>query len=505
MRIAGSPTLHDLFANRVNDSIPLLWHGVLRVWERAGLGGTDRDLRVLGLVVGLGIVAVLWRNARAFGAASPVASLVMLELNPMTVCYGDSLRAYGPGVLLGLLSFGAVFRLTRAVGRHQVRSAFAAATLASLLSVHTLFYNAVWLLATCVAGAAVCGLNGNRRRAGAILGIGAACAASLAAYVPMIRARAQFDRMFVYPTSPARVLGALRYALTYTPVGTAAHGDVLWSAVVVAAVVVACAGVRRRRGGRTGTPADDGRPRRDAARFCLVALGVGVPAYLGFLLALGNLMQPFYFVALLGLVAGCLDGLLGGVVRRGRRAVVVAAAAVVAAATVPDAWRNAGIRMSNVDVAAARLRALVAPGDLIVLTPWWLASPFVRYYHGAGDVVTVPPMASLAFQRFDLLRQRMGDPHAIDPVLARVAAAARGGRHVWVVGVVGDVLFVDPRLRLPRPLPTWHDREYYVLWNLQLGRALARDFDLAHATVPAVGVDADLSPFEQVQVYGLGR
>ncbi len=487
VELASSPTLGGLFHGLGNDSVPLLWPVLMRAWDWVGGGRSDRGLRALGLLVGLGTVAAVWRAARTLGARSPLIAMVLLGMAAPAVCYGDSLRAYGAAMGLGLLSTAAMFAATRAAAGRPAVAAVAGAGVAALASAHALFPNAVWVLAVCVAGAAVCATHGRWGRAVAILGVGAAVAASMAVYVPMFRDRARMAPLFVYPTTASAFWAGFRHGLTTLPVGGGAtHADVAWACGIAAAVAAAAA-----------------RRRQDAAGFCLVVLAVGVPAYAGLLYALQGMVQWYYLLPLMAMAAPCLDGAWATVRQPGVRLVGVAAACGWAVVTGPDAWRCAGLRMSNVDLAAAWLEPLATAGDVIVVTPFWLAGPFVRYYHGPAEVVVVPPVAVGRYQRFDLLMQAMHDPHAIDPALARLAAVPPG-HHVWAVQTAPTPLLVDPRVPIPPPPPTAHDRAFYFYWNQQVSRLLLHGRPTLTAHVVEFGpAGVDVNRFEQAQVIDL--
>ncbi len=500
--LSDLPTVGDYFREQPNDSFPLAGPALLRVWERVGPGSADPALRVLGFGVGLAVVAFLWRNARAFGARSPLASLVLLGLSPTAICFGDSVRAYGAGMLAGLVSTAAIFGLTQSAGRRRTAVAAIAALAASLVSVHMLFQNATWLLAVCVAAAAVCLGHGRRRRAVAVLGIGAACAASLLIYLPMVRGRAEFAPMLVFPTTAARVWAVLSQTLADVPLGGRGGRETVWVCVVLVAVLLAAA--RARLGRPSDAPADDRRT-RDAAAFCLVTLTVGIPACFGFMIALRYAMQPFYFLPLMAMTAACVDGLLARASQGPARVFLAAALCLVAAATVPAAWRVAGMRMSNMDEAAAAVARSARPGDVVLVTPYWLSSPFVRYYHGPADVRTVPPVPQLRFQENLPFFRQLHDPHAIDPVLSRVDLAARTGHRVWVVQMSWEPLNWDPDAPVrPPPSTEWNDAPFYRYWNLQVSRALRRAFGVTAGTAVPFDRGGPVNPFEEVQVLRLG-
>ena len=507
VEVSNTPTLGGWYRALRYDSLPLGSDAAVRAWTALGPGRSDQGLRAAGLLVGLGTVAVLWRNARrSFGAPTPMASLALYGLCPMAVCFGDSIRGYGPGVLAGLVAFGAMFDFARAPAGRPARAAGVWAAVAALVSVHVLFFDAAWLLATGTAAAVVCLADGRRCRAIAVLALCAGCAATLSVYVPMIRDRAALAAQLVYPTSVSQVMGMLRVALTRSPLATAEPGDWVWAGTLLATAVVA--GVTVARGGRHGSPpaaTDVIACQRAAALYGLVALAVGVVAQVAFLRALSGLMPAFYFLPLLGMAAGTVDGMLAAVPRgTAGRLTVTAVAAVVATAQLPDAARMAGMRMSTVDLAAAEVARSARPGDLIVVTPFYLGTAVARYYHGPGELVTVPPMTDLRYQQLDRLAKAMDDPHAIDPVLAKIAAVARAHGRVWVVRTDGGVLFGRDGEPLPSRPATSHGWEHTDWWNRQVGRAIRDGFGMDHVRIWAVGPGLDVNPYERVQVVQAG-
>src|SRR5438094_7037782 len=54
------PSISEVWKNLPHDSCPILMHLVVRAWSAVGLGNTDLGLRVLGLCVGLFLLAAFW-------------------------------------------------------------------------------------------------------------------------------------------------------------------------------------------------------------------------------------------------------------------------------------------------------------------------------------------------------------------------------------------------------------------------------------------------------------
>jgi AraC-like DNA-binding protein len=55
------------------------------------------------------LIAALWMNARTFGYQYPVMALALIGVAPSVIRWGDSMRAYGFGMLLIVLTMGAIW------------------------------------------------------------------------------------------------------------------------------------------------------------------------------------------------------------------------------------------------------------------------------------------------------------------------------------------------------------------------------------------------------------
>ena len=93
-----------------HDSFPVLMPALVSVWDAIGFGSTDHGLRLIGLLCGLGLPAAFWAVAWT-SRRPPLFSLTLFGLNTLMICYGDSLRAYGPGSALITLVLAAMWAL----------------------------------------------------------------------------------------------------------------------------------------------------------------------------------------------------------------------------------------------------------------------------------------------------------------------------------------------------------------------------------------------------------
>ncbi len=457
VHLAAMPA-RELWRNLQFDSFPLGWFALLRGFLWLGPGSSDAGLRALGLLLGLATLAALWRNARAFGIGVPLVSLAVLGCNATVLGYGDSVRGYGLGMLTGLATFGLVFDLADRPGPGSL----AAALLAALLSVHCLFYNAVFLTAACAGGAAVAL---RRRQWSTIPRLGVVAllpALSLFIYRGTIRNQSEWNAIVRFPIDGSWIWTKFGEAT----VSTGIHARWLFVALFALAVGVAI-------GREVLHPQGPAERRRDASLFCGAALATGTIAYFVFLRTLSYYMQPWYFLTLMALAATCFDGILRPPETSVRlRSVRLVAAVLVMIAAVPGLLAMAQTRKTNLDRIAAAIARVASPRDTVVLTPWHHGIPFARYWRGEAAWLTVPPVASHDIHRYDELKRAMMDPDVMRPVLRRIEDTLRsGGRVFWVGPISAPPEGEGPPVLPPAPEGAWGWREmpHYRGWGMQAG------------------------------------
>jgi hypothetical protein len=192
----------------------------------------------------------------------------------------------------------------------------------------------------------------------------------------------------------------------------------------------------------------------------------------------------------MALSAAAADVALGRALKA-RRLEAPAAMILVAlsAAHLFIAWGALARRQTNVDEIAARIRKQARPGDLVLVSPWYLSLTFNRYYDGPVAWRTVPALEEKRIHRFDLMKQAMQTPEIIDASVVAVDSTLRAGGTIWLVGGLPRIA-PGPHYRRapPAPLPGigWSLRAYTAIWsNIVLDEL--RD----HAgTVEAVALDS---------------
>ena len=145
--IAAMPSFSELWTYLEHESFPILWTMIVRIFG-GGSAMEDMSYRILGCAVGLGLVAVLWFSARQSNTRMPFLSLALLGFSPTIVLWGDSMRSYGLGVVLILLTFVLIYRVCKSPTRLGV----IAAGISAILAVQASYHNAPILLAMGIAG-----------------------------------------------------------------------------------------------------------------------------------------------------------------------------------------------------------------------------------------------------------------------------------------------------------------------------------------------------------------
>ena len=488
--VATLPTLGDVWNHLQFGSYPILWMLLLRLLAGLGLAG-DPALRTCGLLIGLGTIGAFWWAARAFRSPPPLVALVLFALSPSVIWWGDSNGAIGLGVLLIVITAGLIWRVAAAPTTGRT----AAAALLAVASVQCHYYNSVLLFGLCVGGAAVAVRQRRWRGAGLVLGLGALAAVTMLPYLAVFARLGEFSMFFKgEPFGFHPFWNELNEALL--PAGVWVIW--LWVAVLGLALGVGLAAVVRPAAFRLSPD------RRDVCLFALVALVTGGLAYYGFLLVLNYPTHPWYYLALLALVAVFSDVILAVALAAfpALRVGGLALAVVAAVGLAPKAGPAAALRLTNVDLLVAKLRTLVTAGDLVIVNPWYAGITYERYNDLPADWTTLPPISFHHYHRMDLLKMQMMVPDQTEPmrpVLEQIQRALAGGHRVYFTGGLHFLVPGQTLARLP-PAPQrstgWNDVPYMYAWMLQASILLqnhARQVSLVE-----VPVSYPVNPYENL-------
>jgi hypothetical protein len=546
-RLAALPTLREIAGLFQHEAFPPLFAVTVRAYSHMA-GSSDQALRVFGLAVGLTIAGILWLNAWTTARTVPLLSLALLGLDLPFLFFGESVRGYGMGSALILLTYGLLARAVAwqpaghsldgslaerqaprmargpgeagktepplsagpapLAGRRSPAGLIGLAAIAAVASVQVLVSNAALLLALCTAAAMVAVARRRWLVAGGIVGCGAVAALSLLPYAAQLAAaRRQWSVIVTYSIGARQVWKAFIATVGPRPVLAA------WLLLALAGLAGLARELSRRRrmtarpapasaaaaverpGERSPAPRpEEGREPRwtGAAAFAGLTIVCAVVANAIFLERLGYPPRPWYFLPLMALLGSALDTLFG-ILARWRvgsfAALRVGAVALVAAAQAVPMWQHLTTRQTNADLVAREVAQSAAPQDLVVVLPWFYGVSFNRYYTGPARWLTLPEIADHRIHRYDLLKPRLASPHPLDDVLEEVAATLRSGHRVWVAGNTAWTR-IGGEATMPPPAPFspagWHDYPYLVSWSRSFGSFLARHASLiATVAVPA--------------------
>jgi hypothetical protein len=473
------PSLKDMWNNMPFESFPPLWLLLLRGLGFPGMTGSDAGIRVLGLCVGLCFLVSLWLCSRWMGARAPILSIALLGCLPAFIFIIGSNRAYGLAGCLMVLSFGLIWRMLELPSKSRVLWA----GFVCLLFAQCVYYDSIFLCAMLGGGAIIAIRSKHWKVLWALAGIGAASAASMAVYLPIIRQGSVYVPMIRDPFfHPSKIWIGLCDALAARSSGDPdiSNGPLIWfwiESLLVGFVAAAAVQVRRNPAKNPKAGAANALSHRsDLTLFCITSMILGIAGYFGFLVRLQFFFEPWYFVGALVLCAISLDGILGanwlalrpwGLLRIGFMVVLMALSA-------KPAWMEAHTRRSNVDLAAAFLAQNASAEDLIVVQEAWEGITFNRYYSGRARWMTIPPIDSHKVHRNDLVIEKMTESDAMTPVLREITATLSHSNSVWLVGsimVTPPKTFppgLPPSPPPPPQLPTrWWLGSYLYWWNQQ--------------------------------------
>jgi hypothetical protein len=490
VREATLPDFGETWRMLPQASFPALFPMLVRIWSAAGLGASDFNLRILGFLIGLCLLGALWLNARLMGYRLPVISLGLLAANPAVILWGDSLRAYGCGCVFIVLTLGLIWRLVRAPCRTSLLLAAAAA----VLSVQTLYQNAVLVLAACIAGCAVCARHRDWKTAAMVLGVGLAASVSLVPYVPSIIESQHWLLVDKVGFETGRDFAIFASVLGSPPVW------LLWGWLGLVLMVLGMGWKAMRE--KVLAPEIG---REDLPLYSSLVLIAGAAGYYGFLRLAGRVAQPWYFPPLLVCAAAAMDAALATGGRLNRVGPLILASATFCV-LFPVALREASWRLTNIDLLAAEVEKRAEPGDYIVVYPCHFGITFERYYKGQIPWTTVPEIADHRFHRLDLLKEKMGETSPIQPVLDRAAQTLASGRSLWILGglpphpAADDISPPDPP---PAPIPNnplgWWEGYYMDAWGRQLEHLIGAHAE--HVYVLPEDPAIPIHPYEKLPLY----
>jgi hypothetical protein len=459
LRLATMPTLAGFWSSLVYDPVPALFFGVLRLWKSLGWGSTDEGLRHLGFLVGLGVLGAIWLAAWTIKKSPPTWALLLFGLSPVALLWGDSLRAYGLSCLWNILAIGFLWKL---LSDRPSLPNIAFASVATLLSVQSIFPNSLFLFAAGASAIAVAIRRRWWRTAFIILGIGCSAALSLLPYAPIIQQTLNWSGLCEGGIDSASI-----FTMMIRAIGSGGNvAALLWiGATIFTGVAFALAMAKPQF-----LPLSDGD--RDLVLFAGGTFVIALATNVGFFRIVGWTTSPWYYLPLMGTVAVCADAIL----KVFRRSTITTFAncliiTVGAACLVPLAYQATTVRLTNVDLVTKTIAQHAEKSDLVIVDNYFYAISFHRYYHGKAPCLSVPDISDLSLHRWDLVKNTISQPRPIQAILDRIEQTLRSGNNVYVAGRAppSHTESLPPDLApAPQTASRWQFIPYVARWTDQV-------------------------------------
>jgi hypothetical protein len=454
VNVVTMSSVFDFGEKYQTDSFPILWFLLLRAWIFIGFGGTDLALRLLGLLTGLGVLGALWYVGRILGSRLPVIALVLFAMSPV-VFVGDSLRAYGLGVLLILLALAAMWSVLK--NPTPRRMVVCAAVV--ILSVQCLYNNSFLIFAICMGAAAV----GLYRRQWKLmvfpLGVGILAAVSVAPYLVIFSKVSDWHILISIPVDLMWFFHKFQKAID--PSGILLTW--VWAMLALLTVILFIWLLVK--------PAQAfSVEEKELALFLLTTMLISIIVYFVFVKILSWKTESWYYLPLLAILVVIIDRGVEMVCKISSPGRIVRIVCVLGIAFVlfMDSWNTAHTRKTNVDVLAAKLETLAGKDDLVVVTRFFYGVSFARYYKGSAPWVTLPDIADHSVHRYDLVKDKMMEKEPIKPVLQKMTKTLQSGHRVWLVGRLNFLHHGEIPQELP-PAPNspyrWSQIAYEFSWS----------------------------------------
>ncbi|HEY8667222.1 MAG TPA: hypothetical protein VIL86_11180 [Tepidisphaeraceae bacterium] len=458
VNVATMPTWSQVWRWKEFDSYPMLWFVILRIWQVLA-GASDTSWRVLGALMGVTSIGALWWSARRMGYTIPLISLTLLAMNPSVLRWGDSMRAYGIGATLVVVTFAATWSALQSPTRRRL----ALAAVCSILCAQALYLNAVFLAAIQLAAIAVALRRRQWKLAATFAAIGAVAAASLLPYLPTIVRTSHWNMLLKLDS-----VGGLIWVMVSTTAGGGSTAIFwLWVVLPLAAVGAALFLILRKK--RSGDVTD-------LAIYCMITLGAGAKGFFWFLSILSYPTHPWYYLGLLTIMCITTETFLLKLVSLPKIQFWRLALAAIIALILWNKDRSAmDYLQTDLDLVAHQVESVARSDDLVVIMPWYFGITFSRYYHGPAAFLTVPPVSDHRTHRYDLFKEFMVRDDPLRELKDEITNTLKSGKRVIVVGSVDIPFRGAPDVSVPVAPDRnigWGGGTYEAGWSLQTARFL---------------------------------
>jgi len=460
------------------DNFPPFFEWIARIWTLA-ISPADFSYRVLGLIVGILMLGVLWLSAKLLGARTPLFALAFYALNPLALRVGDSMRPYGLGFALVVLTLGSIWKLVQT----REMKWFIIATTAAVFSVQCLYQSAFYVAAFVLAGCVVCLWKKDSKTALLCLTSGGVAALLVLPHISNIQKGEQWRDIARVPVSKELIGNAISELLN--------AANAIMQPVYIALFVITIG---------LGIFATVKWKRPNVVYGTMVFL-LATIFQIGFLARLGLPPRSWYFLIWLAPMMVCADAIWSAF-KLSLQSIRAALVIGVAMVCIPACCSGSKLRQTNIDLIAAKLKTDRKPDDLVLAAPWFHGVSLYRYYP-QDQFITLPPMEEIRIHRYDLMKRAMESDDPVSPLANRIIETLRTGHTLWIVG---SLKFPRAGEKVPQYPPYYkgignNDAAYYFSWSEALGKLIQE-----HATkgdVVAVPAPTEINSVENITLIAV--
>ena len=429
---------------RLHESHPPLFYLMMRLWLRL-FGSTDNAALALPVVLGAMIVPVSYTaGTRLFGRATGLIAALLMALSGSLADNASYVRPYS---LLPLLCLLSVFLLCRGIaeGGWRVWTAYVLTTAAMVYT-----HNWSWLIVASewTVGGIVC-LVAERTaplrsaRWQTLSEFAAANAVMVALYLPwlptlLFQSKHSGDGFMKTPALFSAFYQFVNVSLPLPDFGLYLLGGVL----------LIGAGIRFAQRSHRRLPFSDRanvepEPRREPRLTVAITLLTAIPLLAFFLAYTLNHRTLVLIPRCEAIVAPCLLMVVSYAIAclPGPRSVRLLVLFGLTLGISYVSFLLAYSIKSNTREMVAVIEKQARPDDLIVITPDFLGTSFNYYYKGTNPQIDFPEMHRVHETTFDEPNRRFNDPVALSATFARIDAARKAGKRVWLI--VQDIPYYD--------------------------------------------------------------
>jgi len=486
----ASSSLRVMWNRLEYDSFPAFWPIVFGLLIKVN-GTADLFLRLLGALMGVGLIVCLWFNAFSLRYRLPLMALSLIMFCPSIILWGCSMRAYGMGMIEACLIYTLAWKYVEECSTKNILLLF----LVCLAGVHTLFYNAIVVLICFLSGSATLLFERKLKNILLMGMVGFVSAISMLIYLPMIYRAEAWSGSVKTDFTVSLFISKLNETLS--PGGSLA----LWVWCIVIPVALTLSGKYLMESKTRGDIKMHAR-----LLYPFLVLLLIVPAYFIFLKKLSYVTQPWYYFVLMVIVALSVDtifGILAKVPAINNARLISAGLLLVSALFVCPPVIS--MRLTNIDLLSGSLNQDVVNQDLILVYPWYEGITFNRYYRGKAPWMTIPEIKDHTVHRYDLIKEHISNPDqesVLKKTYTNIASTLKSGNRVFLLG---EPLFPQKEQFVPvlPPAPHsqfgWQDTPYNVTWCMQIGDYLLKHS--ANALRKNLNNNTNISHYECANLY----